>query len=135
MEGEIKSDETTNEQNLDSTKITKSKKAKFTALSAFMEEQPVCDRNDKPSELESYLNIQLKIDTNNFDLKKWWFENKDEFPNLVKMYCQYLSIPATSAPSERNFSDAGLIVTKRRNSLLPKTIRSLVIARNVLKNK
>lgn len=133
FEVEARSDETIVEVN--SARVTEIKKTKIKALSDFFEAQPVHDLKDKPSELERYLNIQLNIDPENFNLKTWWFFNRTDFPNLVKMYCRYLSIPATSAASERNFSETGLVITNRRNALLPQNVKNLVIARNILKNK
>lgn len=135
FEGEVESTDTIVEQNVDSKKIAQTKKTKIIALSDFFEEEPVHDCNDKQSELDRYLNIQLKVDPEKFNLKERWFSNKTEFPNLVKLYCRYLAIPATSAASERNFSETGLLVTNRRNALLPKNVNNLVLVRNVVKNK
>ncbi|XP_077315552.1 RUN domain-containing protein 1 isoform X1 [Lithobates pipiens] len=48
---------------------------------------------------------------------KWWKENEKRFPILAMLAKSYLSVPATSTPSERLFSVAGNIVTKKRASL------------------
>lgn len=48
---------------------------------------------------------------------KWWKENEVRFPILAMLAKSYLSVPATSTPSERLFSVAGNIVTKKRASL------------------
>lgn len=123
------------DENENRANTTKTTKAKITALSDFFEEIPEFDPNDKPSELQRYLNAPLNIDREKFNLKTWWFLNKTEFPNLTKLFCRHLAIPATSAASERSFSETGLIITNRRNALLPKTVQNLVIARNIIKNK
>lgn len=47
----------------------------------------------------------------------WWYKRKDEYPYLWHMARDLLSIPATSAPSERTFSRAGHIYTKHRKCL------------------
>ena len=47
----------------------------------------------------------------------WWRVNETNFPYLAKLALKYLSIPATSAPSERVFSTAGLTIAKDRARL------------------
>ena len=42
----------------------------------------------------------------------------------------HLAIPATSAASERVFSNGADIITKKRNRLLPSTIRYLLCLRD-----
>lgn len=115
------------------------KKTPNTALSAFFEpdlvEQGYNGSENKPTELQSYLNLQIKVNPDNFDIKKWWFDNKHDFPNLARMFSRYSCTPASSAPSERNFSEAGLIITNRRSNLLPTNVSNLIIARNIYKNK
>jgi hypothetical protein len=44
----------------------------------------------------------------------WWRVHKDDFPHLANLSIKYLAIPATSAPSERVFSTAGLTIAKDR---------------------
>nr|XP_054589704.1 E3 SUMO-protein ligase ZBED1-like [Nothobranchius furzeri] len=48
---------------------------------------------------------------------KWWKENQDIYPMLARLARSYLSIPGTSTPSERLFSAAGNIASKKRASL------------------
>jgi len=47
----------------------------------------------------------------------WWRVHKDDFPYLANLAIKYLAIPATSAPSERVFSSAGLTIAKDRARL------------------
>ncbi|CAL9687558.1 unnamed protein product [Knipowitschia caucasica] len=56
---------------------------------------------------------------------KWWKENEARFPNLAMLARSYLSVPATSTPSERLFSAAGNIVNKKRTSLTPEHVDML----------
>ena len=48
---------------------------------------------------------------------EWWARNKTVFPNLAQLARIYLPIQATSAPSERIFSQAALIIREKRNRL------------------
>ncbi|KAK6180910.1 hypothetical protein SNE40_008875 [Patella caerulea] len=56
----------------------------------------------------------------------WWHEHQVTFPRLSKYARMYLSIPATSCSSERLFSWAGMISTKSRNRLHPKTVNQML---------
>ena len=47
----------------------------------------------------------------------WWRGNASRFPHLAIVVCRYLAIPATSTPSERVFSVAGIVVDKCRCAL------------------
>lgn len=66
-----------------------------------------------------------------FNLKKWWFEHKDQFPTLFKFFVKNSSVPATSASSERSFSTSGMIITSRRAKILPSNVNDMILARNV----
>lgn len=56
----------------------------------------------------------------------WWKENAARFPMLQRVAKKYLCVPATSVPSERLFSKAGELVSKKRNSIKPKNIDMLL---------
>ena len=56
----------------------------------------------------------------------WWKMNSHRFILLACLARKYLSIPATSTPSERIFSCAGLIVNRLRSSLNPDHVDMLV---------
>lgn len=119
--------------------VVRIKKPSNAMLSAFFEEEMInedaVDTQNEPTELRRYLDLQMKMNPEDFNLKKWWFGKRHEFPNLTKMYARYLGTPATSAPSERNFSESGLIISTRRNKLLPKNVSNLIVSRNIYKNK
>lgn len=71
----------------------------------------------------------------NLDPLLWWKHHKDLFPLIFKIAQKYLSIPATSAMSERSFSIAGSIVTSKRSCLKPENVNLLTFLyknRNVL---
>jgi hypothetical protein len=63
-----------------------------------------------------------------FDIGKFWFDAdiKKRFPLLSRVAIGLLSVPASSASSERVFSTAGRIVEKRRNKLSSKSVDTLL---------
>lgn len=59
-------------------------------------------------------------------LLEWWKRNEVNYPHISKMARDLLSITATSVPSERLFSKAGLVVTELRNRPNAESARSLL---------
>ena len=49
----------------------------------------------------------------------WWAENHKSYLLVAEIARRLLAIPATSVPSERLFSKAGDVITKKRNRLDP----------------
>lgn len=68
------------------------------------------------------------------DILEWWKKHEGIFPNLAIMAKDFLSTPATSAAVERQFSRAALTVTKTRNRLGDKSIRTLMCLRSWMDN-
>jgi zinc finger BED domain-containing protein 1 (E3 SUMO-protein ligase ZBED1) len=60
----------------------------------------------------------------------WCALNHKPFPHLSVLAKQFLCIPATSAPSERVFSAAGLTIAKTRASLHPDNASDLIFLHN-----
>lgn len=81
-------------------------------------------------EFNDYLAHKLNNDRP-FNLRRWWFENRDRFPVLFKLFMKISAIPASSAPSERTFSITGAVISDRRSSLLPKSVSDIIICRNL----
>lgn len=97
-------------------------------LQSFMQfDQPI--EPAELSEVQKYLQVQV-TPTVTFDPNDWWWENRNVFPHLFKIYVRISSIPATSASSERDFSLAGLIINDRRSVILPANVNNLIVARN-----
>jgi hypothetical protein len=66
--------------------------------------------------LSCTLTLWKKFDPDT-DSLAWWKDNSDKYSTLSVLARRYLAVPATSVPSERIFSAAGLIVTKLRHCL------------------
>ena len=59
------------------------------------------------------------------ELRRYWHRHKNEWPALTRLALSYLCCPPSSVTSERVFSLAGNIVTKKRCALLPGNISKL----------
>ena len=60
------------------------------------------------------------------DPLEWWAKNEVKYPIIAELARRYLCIPATSAPSERVFSIAGLTIAKDRASLDPEIAGAII---------
>jgi hypothetical protein len=78
-------------------------------------------------ELNRYLNFPVD---NNVDPLVWWKIHEKDYPVLSQMAKDYLTIQATSVPSERAFSISGLTISKTRNRLDPETARAIICVKN-----
>jgi len=84
-------------------------------------------------EIEFYINtpgIPLRTGDGKFsDPLQWWEDMSDrkKFPILSQLASQFLAIPATSAPSERNFSRSALVLTAKRSRLASRIISAIVL--------
>jgi hypothetical protein len=72
------------------------------------------DVDSVEAELNDYTRVyQVPLDT---DPLMWWKKHSQEFPRLVRMVRQYLTVPATSESPERLFSSVGLVKSDFRSS-------------------
>jgi hypothetical protein len=65
----------------------------------------------------------------NTEVIRWWDENEHLYPHLAKVARDYLAIPGSSVPSERVFSRAGDLITKKRNRLATHTANIIMCLR------
>ena len=85
--------------------------------------------------LESELDHYTKLPTADPESNPldWWKANHEHYPLLAMIAKKYLSVSATSCPSERLFSTSGKIVTPLRNNLKPEKVNMLVFLSKNLK--
>lgn len=72
------------------------------------------------AEVKRYLNHPKLL--NEVNELKWWYTQRSNYPRVYLAARDYLAIPGTSTASERQFSSAGLVVTKQRSSMSPRTL-------------
>ena len=66
------------------------------------------------------------------DPLEWWRSHERKFPLLAKLARWILSIPASSAPSERVFSTVNEVIDKRRNRMHAETAEQVVFLRRAI---
>ncbi|XP_050066428.1 E3 SUMO-protein ligase ZBED1-like [Aphis gossypii] len=84
-------------------------------------------------QLEEYRNFKIKISYDQ-DPLKWWKENEFKYSAVSLLAKKYLSIVATSVPCERLFSEAGTIISKKRNRLSPERLNQLLFLNSYFKS-
>ena len=91
------------------------------------------EEDDDKDEVDLYLSTKIQKD-DNFNILEWWKDHQHVYPRLSRLAAYYLSIPCSSAPSEREFSAAGLTVNELRSNLNPQTVDSILVLRSSLSN-
>jgi len=91
-------------------------------IEARIEEELICYRSCKGIPL-------LSPDSGYTCPLEWWSNHHQSFPYVWELAKCILSIPATSAPSERVFSVASNVVNKKRVRLDPETVDLLIYLR------
>lgn len=92
----------------------------FSGLESISLEDPAGDNDEL-----AYYSLLDPISITSNPLE-WWSKNKVMFPTLTQLARKYLSIPATSVPSERLFSDAGNHISAKRTRLSPDLVNKLL---------
>ena len=100
------------------------------------EEDFLMDDSDQiKSEIFNYRCMNL-FNSKKFDVLAWWRALSNNFPCLFKLVQMILCIPASSAPSERVFSKANLVVSKLRGRLTSDRAKALTyISANIADEK
>ncbi|KAJ8721011.1 hypothetical protein PYW08_006476 [Mythimna loreyi] len=60
------------------------------------------------------------------DALESWRNYEAAYPQLTRLACKHLLVPASSAPAERLFSKASAILTKSRSRILSKRLPKLL---------
>ena len=66
------------------------------------------------------------------DVLEWWKYNERHYPMLASLARIALCIPATSAPSERIFSLASLVISKKRGRIDPETAGNIIFLKETI---
>ena len=80
-------------------------------------------------EVERYLTAEVRQNSQSGEVQtllEWWAQNEFLYPRIAVLAKKYLAVPATSVPSERVFSLAGIIVNKKRSRLSPTNIDTMI---------
>lgn len=114
-------------------------------FSAFMSLSKISDtRKDNSQgttdELTRYLSNQDLVDTfmreydvdTPLDAPLFWHHRKEVFPELAEVALRIFAIPASSATSERAFSEVSLVSSSRRCSMTSSNLGDCVISKSAL---
>jgi len=74
-------------------------------------------------EFDRYLNAAVQEDV---DALQWWASNASLYPATAAVAQRYLSVPASSVQSERQFSAAGRLINKLRTRLDPDRVDTMI---------
>lgn len=87
--------------------------------------------DDLSDEISVYLKSPVgRLNENPLEI---WNDLKVQFPNLFKVAYKYLTIVATSVPSERLFSKAGQTLNEQRNRLKGKRLNKILFLQSLNK--
>jgi hypothetical protein len=80
--------------------------------------------DEDSNEIKTYLFEKIEPQTTN--PLEYWKNNQFRFKSLSLMAKDFLAIPATSVPIECVFSQSSDLISKKRNRLLPETVRVIM---------
>ncbi|CAG8445656.1 14662_t:CDS:2 [Dentiscutata erythropus] len=105
--------------------------------SASIESSIACAKNNHIDDYYEYMikKNQVSQPDTLYEVRRYLDEqwkNNDQFPNLTKMACDFLAVPATSVASEQMFICAEHVIDDYCTSLDPETVTVLMCQRNWL---
>ncbi|CAF2108920.1 hypothetical protein HID58_081209 [Brassica napus] len=86
-------------------------------------------------ELDQYLDDNLVLKSEDFDVLSWWRLNSNNYPTLSKMAADFLSIPFSTVSSESVFDTEVKQMDSYRTSLPRGTLEALLCTKDWLKNQ
>jgi len=107
------------------------KKAKPSALDILLGPEEDIRGRSIDDEVDAYFHEKVCLRKTN--ILEWWKINEPRFPNLSQLAKAVIGIPATSTPSERLFSVAGNVVSKKRTCLNPENVDIILFLNKNLK--
>lgn len=81
-------------------------------------------------ERECYLLLSMHNKIKITNVLTYWKDHSKLMPTLSSLASQVFAIPATSTPSERNFSVAGIIVNQKRTQISPDNLDKVLFMHN-----
>ncbi len=90
---------------------------------------------EKSSEFKAFRALKVLLESKNSDGIDWWRKFEATFPILARLARRYLSIPASSAPSERIFSKYTTIWEKKKCNLKPETANDIIYLHETRRNR
>lgn len=88
--------------------------------------------NKEPKEFQKYL--QFPLSAPKVNVLEYWRSQTEEFPNISHMARDYLAVQSGAVAVERDFSTGSHLVTPKRCSLAPETIRACLCLKSWLRN-
>ncbi|KAK3089656.1 hypothetical protein FSP39_005404 [Pinctada imbricata] len=93
-------------------------------------ESKVSNNDMLKEEISRYINVEME---GNFTVLQWWKQNELYFPRLSRVARRFLCVQASSVPSERVFSVAGSLVSKKRSRLTPENVDKFIFLNKNMK--
>ena len=84
-------------------------------------------------EIENYLDPLISVPPKT-DPIHWWEENRHRFPKVAVAARKWLSVPGTSTPSERVFSDCGIALSAKRSTMRGDALMNQILLKNNLRH-
>ncbi|XP_042444013.1 zinc finger BED domain-containing protein RICESLEEPER 2-like [Zingiber officinale] len=90
---------------------------------------------DAKTELDRYLDDDVEVANEHFDILLWWKVNSSKFPTLAEMAHDVLAIPISTVASESIFSTGRSVLDSFRSSLTPRLVQALICLQDWFKKE